>query len=395
MKNDYEKRAEFAKECLEECANTGICSEKTFRFFLMRERNRSDRSDGVFSLVVFNLSNTPKKRVQKRLIDSLTKQMRISDTLGWLDDSSIAVLLADTSADGAHAFLRKIQHAEIRMNPASDCHIYTYPPHLEGDAETDRKQPNPILEPENDNSEWFLNEILAAQPALGTRFAERFLAGVGLILLSPLMLLIIVAIKINSAGPALFRQLRIGHKGKLFFCYKFRSMHVNADTQVHANYFSNLIKHDTPMQKLDQKGDPRIFAVGRFLRASSLDELPQLYNIFNGEMHLIGPRPCIPKEYKEYLPWQRHRVDSLPGLTGLWQVSGKNKTTFTEMMRLDRRYTLNQSMWLDFRIFLKTFPVVIGQYIETRLQARTRQSQSEMPADGSPQRIQSSVSTKT
>ncbi len=395
MNNEHENRTEFAKNCLEEYATKGICSEKTFRFFLMRERNRSDRSNGIFSLVVFNLHNTPKKHAQKKLIDAIATQIRISDTLGWLDSSSIAVLLADTPADGAHAFLRKIQDATAKISPAPDCHIHTYPPVLDGDEEADSTRPNPILEEGDENPEWFLNEILAVQPALGTRFAERFLAGLSLVLLAPFMLLIIVAIKLNSEGPALFRQLRIGHKGKPFFCYKFRSMHVNADTHVHATYFSDLIKQDTPMQKLDQQGDSRIFAVGRFLRASSLDELPQLYNIFKGEMHLIGPRPCIPKEYSEYLPWQRHRVDSLPGLTGLWQVSGKNKTTFTEMMRYDRRYTLQQSMWLDFRIFLKTFPVVIGQYIECHLHARTHRTQPGILTGSAPQSIQTSGSTET
>jgi lipopolysaccharide/colanic/teichoic acid biosynthesis glycosyltransferase len=167
-----------------------------------------------------------------------------------------------------------------------------------------------------------------------------------------------------SAGPILFRQERVGHFGKVFLCYKFRTMFIGADTVSHQGHLHQLIQSDAPMTKMDARGDSRIIPFGRWLRASGLDELPQLINVLRGEMSLVGPRPCLPYEFEKYLPEQRERLDAAPGLTGLWQVSGKNKTTFSEMIRLDIRYARTQSFWLDCRIILKTFPAMLGQFFE-------------------------------
>ena len=121
------------------------------------------------------------------------------------------------------------------------------------------------------------------------------------------------------------------------------------------------------MMKMDRKGDPRIIPFGVLLRASGLDELPQLINVLRGEMSLVGPRPCVPYEYEKYLPWQKERFNSLPGLTGLWQVSGKNKTTFVEMIQLDIKYARNKTFWWDVKIIFMTIPVLIFQMLEARL----------------------------
>jgi lipopolysaccharide/colanic/teichoic acid biosynthesis glycosyltransferase len=121
------------------------------------------------------------------------------------------------------------------------------------------------------------------------------------------------------------------------------------------------------MTKLDAAGDPRIIPGGRILRAIGLDELPQLFNVFRGEMSLVGPRPCTPHEFQCYKPWQKERVNAAPGLTGYWQVNGKNKTTFTEMINMDIFYTKNMSLWLDLAIMLKTFPAIMAQVLESRL----------------------------
>ena len=166
----------------------------------------------------------------------------------------------------------------------------------------------------------------------------------GLFFFSPLFLLIAVVIKVVSRGPIFFSQERMGHGGKRFNCWKFRTMKVDADTSVHEEYVRDLIKKEAsnggekPMVKLDASDDSRIIPFGRLLRIAGLDELPQLINVLRGEMSLVGPRPCIAYEAQEYLSWHRQRFDAVPGLTGLWQVSGKNKTTFTEMMRLDIAY---------------------------------------------------------
>ncbi|MEI6084914.1 MAG: sugar transferase [Verrucomicrobiota bacterium] len=183
-------------------------------------------------------------------------------------------------------------------------------------------------------------------------------------LLLPVMLLIAVAIKIGSTGPVVFRQERIGFRGRRFTIYKFRTMKIGADTQVHTAHFEQLISSDVPMIKLDATGDSRLIPGGRLLRATGLDELAQLLNVLKGDMSLVGPRPCLPSECAQYLPWHRERFNALPGLTGLWQVSGKNHTTFTEMMELDIAYTRNQSLWFDLKILLSTVSAVVQQVRE-------------------------------
>jgi exopolysaccharide production protein ExoY len=179
--------------------------------------------------------------------------------------------------------------------------------------------------------------------------------------LLPLMFLIGMLIKIVSPGPAVFRQERVGHRGCRFVCYKFRTMVVNADTGVHQGHLSRLMDSNLPMKKLDSTGDPRLLPCGRLLRSLALDELPQILNVFRGEMSLVGPRPCIPYEYEQYAPRHRQRFEAVPGLTGLWQVSGKNKTTFEEMIDLDIFYARNKSLLLDLKIILKTIPAIISQ----------------------------------
>jgi lipopolysaccharide/colanic/teichoic acid biosynthesis glycosyltransferase len=170
------------------------------------------------------------------------------------------------------------------------------------------------------------------------------------ILLSlPLWLPVVIAlalwIKFASPGPIFFHQERIGYRGRRFMILKFRTMKVNVETQSHEQYLEQLIHANRPMTKLDSSGDPRIIPGGRLLRATGLDELPQLFNVLRGEMSLVGPRPCTPHEFGRYQKWQQARVNAPPGLTGYWQVNGKNKTTFTEMINLDIHYTEKMSLW--------------------------------------------------
>jgi len=182
----------------------------------------------------------------------------------------------------------------------------------------------------------------------------------------PLMILIMGAIKVTSGGPVFYRQKRVGYRGRLFMLFKFRTMKVNVDTRVHESYLERLIATDSPMTKLDVQGDPRLIRCGRFLRAAALDELPQIFNILRGEMSLVGARPCTVREFEHYRPWQRERVNGPPGLTGYWQVNGKNKTTFSEMIAMDISYAAKMSVWLDLTIILRTVPAVISQVLETR-----------------------------
>ncbi len=180
----------------------------------------------------------------------------------------------------------------------------------------------------------------------------------GLVLFSPLLAVIAVYIRIVSPGPIIFRQMRIGTGGAQFAFYKFRTMRLDVDTAAHREYLAELIKGgegdeaDRPMVK--REDCDRIIPFGQLLRKSCLDELPQLVNVLKGEMSLVGPRPPIPYEVAEYYRWHNGRFDGRPGLTGLWQVSGKNSLSFKEMVRLDIDYTRKCSLWLDLFILLKT-----------------------------------------
>jgi lipopolysaccharide/colanic/teichoic acid biosynthesis glycosyltransferase len=175
----------------------------------------------------------------------------------------------------------------------------------------------------------------------------------------------------TSPGPILFRQQRIGLNGRRFHLYKFRTMHVCADENTHATHFAHLMKANVPMQKLDSRGDKRLIPLGRWLRASGLDELPQVINVLLGEMSIVGPRPCIVYEYEQYSDAQRRRTRSVPGLTGLWQVSGKNRTTFEEMVNLDIEYSERRSLGLDVLIILRTIPAIYVQLLDSRKKAKS------------------------
>jgi exopolysaccharide production protein ExoY len=194
----------------------------------------------------------------------------------------------------------------------------------------------------------------------------------------PVMTLVALWVAITSPGPIFYRQPRVGFKGSRFMLIKFRTMKVNAETHVHEAYLEHLIVSDRPMIKLDAT-DPRLILGGRFLRAIGLDELPQIFNVLRGEMSLVGPRPCTVTEFERYAPEQRARVNALPGLTGLWQVNGKNKTTFREMIEMDIFYSRNISLSLDLKIILRTVPAIIGQLSDSARPLPEPSAQSSPP----------------
>ena len=182
-----------------------------------------------------------------------------------------------------------------------------------------------------------------------------------LLILSPLLLLIAVLLKLTSPGPILFRQMRVGQGAKPFAMLKFRSMRVNADPALHHEFVTRFIKSSAQLHPVGAKvvfkltNDPRVTPLGRILRKTSLDELPQLWNVLRGDMSLVGPRPPLPYEVEHYKPWHWRRVlAAKPGITGLWQVAGRSRTTFEEMVRLDLRYARTCSLWTDIKILLAT-----------------------------------------
>ena len=202
--------------------------------------------------------------------------------------------------------------------------------------------------------------IPAAEVRLGYQLIKRAIDLVGaavlLLLFSPLFLLIAVCIKVDSPGPIIFRQKRLGLGGRAFIFYKFRSMHV--DAEISRQKILHLSEVSGPIFKM--RNDPRVTRVGRWLRRYSLDELPQLINVLRGDMSFVGPRPPLPDEVEKYEDWQLMRLSVIPGITCLWQVSGRSKLSFDEWVRLDLKYIESRSLWLDICILLKTIPAVIS-----------------------------------
>lgn len=178
----------------------------------------------------------------------------------------------------------------------------------------------------------------------------------GLILLSPLLLVIGILIRSDSKGPIIFAQKRVGLNGREFKMYKFRSMVVNAEELKDKLKENN--EMSGPMFKM--KDDPRITKIGKFIRKTSIDELPQLINVLKGNMSLVGPRPSLPKEVKEFEPWMIRRLEVKPGLTCYWQVMGRNSIDFEDWMKLDIKYVNERSLWLDIKLIFKTIFVLFG-----------------------------------
>ena len=196
------------------------------------------------------------------------------------------------------------------------------------------------------------------------RTLDIVLGGAAFVALLPLMALVALGIKCISPGPVVFRQERVGYRGRRFECIKFRSMRTESSTETHRAYLEELVQSDRPMAKLDRAKDPRVIPFGRLMRALAIDELPQLINVFRGEMSLVGPRPAIPYEYERYRPEHRMRFLGVPGMTGLWQVNGKNHTTFAEMVEMDVQYAAKKTLGLDVTILLRTPKVLVEQMLE-------------------------------
>jgi len=369
-----------------------VHSPGEFASILHRERDRADRTGQEFSMAVFEVGNGSRKtHAARNLVPILIHRIRSTDAIGWLADGRIGAVLPHTRPERAWKFVANIRKA-YNGSPPPECLVYAYPsswlPSNDGNPPPNprslRKTPEPgktgdsgILFSRVESTdrarpiEELESHILFRIP-LWKRAIDIAGSLVALLLLSPLLLLVALLIKIVSPGPVLFRQKRVGYLGRVFTLWKFRTMHVNADTTLHQNYLRELIRNEKEMTKLDHGRDPRIIPLGNLLRATGIDELPQLINILLGDMSLVGPRPCLPYEAYEYHPWQMRRFDAVPGLTGLWQVSGKNRTTFAEMMRLDIGYARKRAFLLDVMIVLKTIPAIVVQVTDRPSNAHTR-----------------------
>lgn len=188
------------------------------------------------------------------------------------------------------------------------------------------------------------------------RLVDVFGSLIGIILLSPIYIIVAILIKLDSKGPICFSQKRVGLHGKIFNMYKFRSMVVNAEEIKEQLAYQN--EMSGPMFKM--KNDPRVTRVGRFIRKTSIDELPQLINVLKGDMSLVGPRPSLPKEVEQFEPWMKYRLLVNPGLTCYWQVSGRNNIDFRDWMKLDIKYVRERNLWIDLKLIFKTLFVLVG-----------------------------------
>jgi lipopolysaccharide/colanic/teichoic acid biosynthesis glycosyltransferase len=356
-----------------------ICGEKEFLRVLARERARAERGAHRFSLVVFETGTGEKSNIaQELLLGELSSRLRATDEAGWLRKNRIGTILHNANIDNARSFAINIRKSLLADGIQLPFKIYTYPPQKNdtgsagraSDSSGSRTDAGQRFSREYPVGE--LHQLYAQDISSGKRALDLIGSMFGLILLSPVFILLWAVIKTVSPGPALYKQTRIGWGGRPFTLLKFRTMGVNADTTEHCEYLASLIQGEKTQQgcaramaKLDDN-DNKIIPFGKLIRKTYLDELPQLINVLRGDMSLIGPRPPIPYEVAEYQLWHTGRLDATPGMTGLWQVSGKNRLSFEQMVRLDIRYTRQQSFWLDLKILFMT-PIAIASELKMSL----------------------------
>ena len=358
--------------------SSGLYNEEYFKDMLCLERKRTERSKKPFLLMTLNIgkilrayddTKNGENDLVSHIANTLLSVTRETDVKGWFKfEQAIGVIFTEINTLDAGSIEKKVIESLCTLiEPALvgkvKISFHFFPE--EHDNREDDHLPNVDFYPDiaNRNSTnryaFFLKRVM---DVTGSLFA--------LLIFAPFFLIIPFLIKVGSKGPVLFKQERIGQFGKKFTFLKFRSMHSNNDPKIHQDYVKKLIRdqknaafkkedgREAPSYKITN--DPRVTRIGRFLRKTSLDELPQFFNVLKGEMSLVGPRPPIPYELANYDIWHRRRVlEVKPGITGLWQVEGRSRTTFDEMVRLDLQYATNWSLWLDIKILLKTVWVVL------------------------------------
>jgi lipopolysaccharide/colanic/teichoic acid biosynthesis glycosyltransferase len=342
-------------------AGCNIFPPEEFKALVKYERARSDRNGSVFSIAVFDFDH--QGQASKDIaIQKISHFSRSIDCIGLGEEGQIAVLLPDTVKQGADIFGKKVlEEFKKGHEDKISFAVYCYPDNWllsDGKGRQEKTEGAAGYYPVSDAVEClFIDKIPTWKRVFDVTGASLML-----IVASPAFLSLACYIKIVSPGPVFFKQTRIGYRGRPFAFWKFRTMKPGNNQNIHGDHAKSFIQNgDVPMEKLDDR-DPRIIPGGKAIRKSCMDELPQLWNVLKGDMSLIGPRPCIPYEAREYLRWHTHRFDVLPGLSGLWQVSGKNKLTFKQMVRLDIEYCSNISIWNDLAILLRT-PLAIMRMV--------------------------------
>jgi lipopolysaccharide/colanic/teichoic acid biosynthesis glycosyltransferase len=339
---------------------THVVSEGVFRSVLARESRRADRSNGAFMLLLITIEGGDSPVRWRQAIAALSASRRDTDVVGWFEEGrTIGAILPEAGTSDASAAARVVarrarRELAKRLDAAAMARV-TVSVHVHPDARRVEGEPLPAVTRPG------VRRLVTAAAKRGLDIAGSLAL---LTLFAPALLVIAAVVKSTSKGPIFFRQTRVGHGARPFTMLKFRTMHANSDNAIHRDYVNAFIKASGSgaggtMRKMDH--DPRITPVGRILRKTSLDELPQFINTLRGDMSLVGPRPPLPYEVEQYKAWHRRRVlDAKPGITGLWQVTGRSRTTFDEMVRLDLRYAKTPSVWTDIKILLATPHAVIS-----------------------------------
>jgi exopolysaccharide biosynthesis polyprenyl glycosylphosphotransferase len=351
-----------------------VLPEELFLGMLCLERKRTERSNKRFILMLVDGGDAYKQNsestVTKGIIAAINATRRETDVAGWYKHGMIlGVIFTElseaTEASTSQLVLHKVKEhlsKHLPMEIRKDIYVSV---HSFGE-DTDKQDPdtpgNPTFYPDlfhRDESKKTELQVKRIMDIVGSLIA--------LIISLPFFLIIAAVIKLTSKGPVFFAQERLGQFGRTFTCLKFRTMSADNDSKIHQEFMKGLIRGeqnsgdangDKPVYKMTN--DPRVTGIGRFLRKTSLDELPQFLNVLSGEMSLVGPRPPIAYEFEEYDVWHRRRVLEIkPGITGLWQVEGRSRVKFDDMVRLDLQYARGWSLWLDVQILLKTPAAVV------------------------------------
>ena len=351
-----------------------LLNEGAFLSMLYLERRRAERGQKRFVLMLVDIGrslvNVQKNGTVAKIATALTNATRETDIVGWYEEYNLVGVIGTELGEASPMTVRERLLANVRSSfqeafdkeKTSGISVsFHFFPEEYGATDTDHST-NVTLYPDLsriDESKKFALGLKRAMDIAGSAIA--------LVVLSPVFAAIALAIKLSSKGPVFFRQERLGQYGKSFTFLKFRSMHTGCDARLHQEYVNQFIAGqvtgDTPESAkpvFKIQNDPRVTPIGSFLRRTSLDELPQFWNVLRGELSLVGPRPPVAYEFRAYDVWHRRRVLEIkPGITGLWQVEGRSRTQFDDMVRLDLQYARAWSLWLDLKILLRTPAAVI------------------------------------
>jgi lipopolysaccharide/colanic/teichoic acid biosynthesis glycosyltransferase len=353
----------------------GLLDEGMFKRMIAIERKRTERTKSPFLLMLIEADADAGSKKSASVLAAVTSALlsssRDTDLIGWYKDRAIvgAIYTGLTAGDKRsviNIFLNKV-NSTLRTEMSEELFalvkisFHLFPD--DWDHGSPGRPGNTTLYPDVTSQDKRRRTMLLTKRVIDLGGSLFLLA-----LISPIFLLIALTIKLTSEGPVFFRQQRVGRFGKTFTFLKFRSMYVNNDSKIHEEYVKKLIRDAAEPVGMNKSGegvyklinDKRITPVGKFLRRSSLDELPQFLNVLVGEMSLVGPRPPIPYELAAYQTWHRRRLLAVkPGITGLWQVMSRSTVKFDEMVRLDLRYASTWTPWLDIKILLRTPAAVI------------------------------------